>query len=114
MACNGTRSQSEPTIQDLLSVLKIAQSFADYPKNFIPPALSDPCYVAPFNGQAILGTAFAFAIITLIVVVLRLYVRVRYRRASWGYDDTLIIPATVCNSSLAKLISVIHSSAMCC
>jgi hypothetical protein len=76
----------------LIRLYTIGSQFQNFNKSFVPPALLDPSYVPPYNGQGVLGMSIFLGIATIIVVGLRLWTRAS---GSWGWDDWCIIPATV-------------------
>jgi hypothetical protein len=82
-------------IAQLLKLQKIGELYPDYPPNFVPPGLSNPNYVPPFRGHYLFNSAVVLSALLLIIVPLRLIVRLRFRQSAWGWDDTLIIPATI-------------------
>jgi hypothetical protein len=83
------------TLVQLLKLQQLGELFPDYPKNFIPPALTDPNYVPPYRGQFSFNASVVMSALLLVVVPLRLLVRLRLRTSTWGWDDTLIILATM-------------------
>jgi hypothetical protein len=67
----------------------------DYPKNFYPPAATVLNYHEPNRGNAIMGTAIAFTLIMLVLLVVRLVLRTTHRRESLRLDDHWLILGVV-------------------
>jgi hypothetical protein len=83
-------------LANLLLVQKLAESYPDYPKNFIPPAYIDPNYVAPNDGGSVIIICAVSMALAVIAVVVRLVARSVRDGDRFGADDWTIIPATVC------------------
>jgi hypothetical protein len=89
-------SSNDPeALAHLLLLQKLASAFPDYPKDFVPPALLDPNYVAPNNGAKVTIVCSVSMAVALVVVIARLMARRLKSRESFGADDWAIIPATV-------------------
>jgi hypothetical protein len=82
-------------LANLLLVQALAETYPDYPKNFIPPKYVDPNYVAPNIGYRITIVCYISMPVALIVVVARLICRYARAGDTFGPDDWLVIPATV-------------------
>jgi hypothetical protein len=83
-------------VETLLKLLVIGAQFPDWNSSFVPPGLTDPKYVPPYNGEGVLPLSIFLLVVTVIVVSLRLFARGYLRTSTWGWDDWFIIPATVC------------------
>ncbi|KAF1812341.1 hypothetical protein P152DRAFT_33130 [Eremomyces bilateralis CBS 781.70] len=95
--------QEDP--EKLVALLKYAATFPDFPKNFTVPSLLDPNYVPPNRSRPLEVLCYCLAGITTVVVLLRLWVRMRVQRRMFGMDDWLIIPGQIL--SLATIIVII-------
>jgi hypothetical protein len=84
--------------QDLANLLlleQLAESYPDYPKNFIPPAYLDPNYVPPSEGFRVTIVCSVSMALALIVVGARLTARRVKVGDRVGADDWAIILATI-------------------
>jgi hypothetical protein len=85
MASNGTISLAQ--LEEILKYLEYASQFPDYPKNFTPPAFVDPHYVAPNRGNVLLIPTIITMVASILVVLLRIWVRTRWHGNQAGWDD---------------------------
>jgi hypothetical protein len=83
-------------------LLTYAATFPDFPKNFVPPSLTDPNYVPPNKSQSLLIYAYFMIGFTTLVVALRLWIRKRARGMVFGLEDYLIIPGQVCEEQILQ------------
>jgi hypothetical protein len=81
--------------ETLTKLLTYAASFPDYPKDFVPPPLTDPNYVPPNRAGPLLIYAYFMIPLTTLTVIARLWVRKRVKGMIFGWDDWLIIPGLV-------------------
>lgn len=58
-----------------------------------PPAL-DPAYVAADQRPTLRGIMWTLSIVPSVVVIVRIYVRAAIKK-SFGWDDSIVIAATV-------------------
>jgi hypothetical protein len=79
--------------EDLLKEYQIGHLFPDFPANFTPPWLLDPNYVEPTMQPVMYAIIGITTFFMCVVVIARLVVRSPLKKASWGFDDWLIIPA---------------------
>jgi hypothetical protein len=83
-------------ITQLLSYLQYAQQFPDFPTNISSvPSLVDPNYVPPFNGLGVYISNWIAMSVALLVVIARLCARAYRGQKRFGWDDWVIIPATI-------------------
>jgi hypothetical protein len=82
-------------IGSLLIYLQWAETFPDFPKNFTFPSLTDPNYVPPYNGQSIIISNWILMPLALLLVIARLAARTFRGQRRLGWDDWVIIPATI-------------------
>ena len=64
-----------------------------------PPTYT-PSYLNEYNGMALIGTVFAFMILSTGIVVLHFYVQTPKNGIYLGLDDYLVGPALVANIAL--------------
>jgi len=79
----------------IVQFLNYASTFPDFPKNFTPPWLTDPNYVAPANYARLESFTYVMAVLSTVVVVARLYIRKRIKGMVFGWDDWLAIPGLI-------------------
>jgi hypothetical protein len=79
----------------MFAFLNYASRFPDYPANFTVPALTDPDYVVPYRGHVPFYLAIASMILAFGVVLARLLARRFNRTLKFGWDDWVIMFATV-------------------
>jgi hypothetical protein len=91
------------TLEDLLQLQKLGEFYPDFNASFIPPGFLDPNYIPPYNGTGMVVSAIVMSVLMLIVVPLRLYTRTIWRKGTWGWDDTFIVPAFIMALSLNAL-----------
>ena len=89
-------------LERLQELAKLGEGFPDYNPNYIPERFLNPNYVAPDrSAPAIITIAILFPIM-LVVVTARILIRRFWDGNKLGWDDYLIIPATVSLNSLLK------------
>jgi hypothetical protein len=85
--------KEDPTT--VAELLAYAATFPDFPKNFVPPSLTDPNYVPPNKSRPLLIYAYFMLGFTTLAVTLRLWIRKKVKGMAFGLDDYLIIPGQV-------------------
>jgi hypothetical protein len=95
-------------LQDLLDFFVFAQkTYPDFPPNFTAPWLTDPTYVSPYHGNGVIIVNWILMPLALFFVTARLYVRSYRGDGKWGWDDWLIVPATIGTFMFAVTSSVV-------
>jgi hypothetical protein len=79
----------------LLAYLKYAEGFPDFPKPFVPLDQSAPGYVVFSRQKTLIVNAAVTMGLSTIIVLARLISRKVRGFKKFGWDDCVIIPATV-------------------